>query len=342
MTDVQDEPGCNVGVMFRDGAGKMHLEWPAEQIPDAIWDEKGTLWVDIEDPLGKPTSVAERLLHDVFGFHPLAVDDALSESHIPRIDDWGSHLYIAFHASAIDPASGEVVIQELDVFLGPNYLVTYHQEPLGFITTCREAIESDPRDRVHEGADHLLFQFLDRAVDQSLEAIEALDDRIDRLQDAVMSGHGRRGLGAIFHLKRSAIQLQRTFGPQRDVLGRLARDPFRVVQVRNRIYFRDVYDHIVRIHDVSEGLRDLIAGTLDTYLTVTSNRTNEVMKALTMVTVMFMPMSFLASFFGMNFFGEPLMLESPMPKWALFGGTLFLMALSPVAMLILARRRGWL
>jgi magnesium transporter len=342
MTDVPDEPACTVGVLFRDGAGKMHLDWDVSKIPEAIQDRKGTLWVDVEDPIGVPTPAAERLLRDVFGFHPLAVDDALHESHIPRIDDWEDYLYIAFHASSVDPASGELSIQELDVFLGLNYLVTYHQEPLGFIRTGREAIESDPRDRMSDGADHLLFRLLDRAVDQSLEAIEALDDRIDHLQDAVMKGRGRHWLGAIFHLKRSAVQLQRTFGPQRDVLGRLARDPFKVVQVRHRIYFRDVYDHVVRIHDVSEGLRDLIAGTLDTYLSVTSNRTNEIMKALTMVTVMFMPMSFLTGFFGMNFFGEPLMLEASMPKWGLFWGTLALMALSPVAMLILARRRGWL
>lgn len=342
MTGRPGASGCKVRALFRDGAGEMHLDWPVDRIPEVVRDERGTLWIDVEDLPGQPSPVAENLLREVFRFHPLAVDDALRESHVPKIDDWDDYIYIVFHSSRIDPESGDLSLQEMDVFLGPNYLVTYHQEPLEFLTEGREAIEHDPRDRMRHGADHLLFRFLDRSVDQSLETIEALDERIDRVQDAVMANHGPRSLQAIFRIKRSAIQLQKTFGPQRDVLNKLARDPYKVVKEGHRVYFRDVYDHIVRIHDVSEGLRDLIAGTLDTYLSVMSNRTNEIMKALTMVTVMFMPMSFLTGFFGMNFFGATMALDSPMPRWGLFWGALALMALSPVAMLILARRRRWL
>ncbi len=341
MTTDSEPADCKVVAIFRDGGGEMHLDWPVERIPEAIQDAKGILWVDVEDAPDQPSRRAEELLRDVFGFHALAVDDALRESHVPRIDDWEDYLYIVFHAYRIDPTSGDLALQEVDVFLGVNYLVTYHQAPLDFLSEGREAIKEDPRERMRDGADHLLFRFLDRSIDQSLEAIDDLDERIDRVQNAVMSGRARHGLTSIFGIKRAAIKLHRTFGPQRDVLNRLARDPFKVVHEKNRVYFRDVYDHIVRIHDVSEGLRDLIAGTLDTYLSVVSNRTNEIMKALTMVTVMFMPMSFLTGFFGMNFFGPTLAFESSLPKQALFWGTLALMALSPVAMLVLARRRGW-
>ncbi|KAJ3049348.1 hypothetical protein HK102_012519, partial [Quaeritorhiza haematococci] len=154
-----------------------------------------------------------------------------------------------------------------------------------------------------------------------------------------MESLGPENLHQIFRIKRSAIQLQRTFSPQRDVLNRLARDPYRVVKEGHRIYFRDVYDHVVRIHDISESLRDLIAGTLDTYLSVMSNRSNEIMKTLTMVTVMFMPMSFIVGFFGMNFFGEALELEARLPKWFLFFASLAVMSLSPVGMLAFAKRR---
>lgn len=336
-----EEPRCKVRALFRDGAGEMHLDWPVDRIDEAIRDAKGTLWVDLEDPPGEPSRFAEDLLRKTFQFHPLAVDDALRESHIPKIDDWEGYIYIVFHAAHVDNGTDDLSLQEMDVFLGPNYLVTYHQEPLAFLTEGREAIEHDPRDRMKHGADHLLFRFLDRSVDQSLEVIEALDERIDEVQDVVMSRRGPSSLQAIFRIKRAAIQLQKTFGPQRDVLNKLARDPYKVVKEEHRVYFRDVYDHIVRIHDVSESLRDLIAGTLDTYLSVLSNRTNEIMKALTMVTVMFMPMSFLTGFFGMNFFGATMALDSPMPKWGLFWGALGLMAVSPIAMLILAKRRGW-
>ncbi|WP_165245880.1 magnesium/cobalt transporter CorA [Paludisphaera soli] len=351
MTTLSDPPpascqaapasGLKLRALFRDGQGEMHLDWPIARLDEAIQDVRGTLWLDIEDNPGEPSPAAEHLLLNVFKFHPLAVEDALRESHIPKIDDWDDYLYLVFHSSSIDPISDDLCLQELDVFLGPNYLVTYHEAPIAFLSEGREAIEHDPRDRMKHGADHLLFRFLDRSVDQSLAAIEVLDERVDQVQDAVMESLGPQNLHQIFRIKRSAIQLQRTFSPQRDVLNRLARDPYRVVKEGHRIYFRDVYDHVVRIHDISESLRDLIAGTLDTYLSVMSNRSNEIMKTLTMVTVMFMPMSFIVGFFGMNFFGEALELEARLPKWFLFFASLAVMSLSPVGMLAYAKRRHW-
>jgi magnesium transporter len=125
------------------------------------------------------------------------------------------------------------------------------------------------------------------------------------------------------------------------VLNRLARDPYQPVQAKHRVYFRDLYDHVVRIHDISESLRDLISGALETYLSVVSNRTNDIMKTLTIVTVMFMPMTFLVGFFGTNFFGEAIALTGPMPKRLLFWGTNAIMAVSPCFIWIYARRKKW-
>jgi magnesium transporter len=330
-----------IRILFRDGRGEMHLEWPAEDLAKALGDPGGTLWLDVEDPETAPTADSERILRDVFRFHPLAIEDALKETHIPKVDDWGDYLYLVFHASAIDPATDDLVLRELDVFLGPNYLVTYHAGPMPFLDEGREAIERDPRDRMKHGADHLLFRFLERSVDDSLKAIETLDDRIDDIQDQIVARPSPHDLQTIFRIKRSAIHLQKTFSPQREVLNKLARDPFKPIRPEHQVYFRDVYDHIVRIHDISESLRDLIAGTLDTYLSVISNRTNEIMKTLTLVTVMFMPMSFIVGFWGMNFFGEALAFQAPLPRALLFFGSIAIMGISPVAMLTYARRHGW-
>jgi magnesium transporter len=194
---------------------------------------------------------------------------------------------------------------------------------------------------MQHGPDHLLFRFLERAVDQSLEVIEELDDRVDAIQNQVIENPRPETLQSIFRIKRAAIRLHKIFGPQREVLNRLARDPYKPVRPDHRVYFRDVYDHVVRIHDISESLRDLIAGTLETYLSVMSNRTNDIMKTLTLVTVMFMPMSFLVGFFGMNFFGETLAFQTPLPKRFLFVASLLVMCISPSVMWVYAKRKKW-
>jgi magnesium transporter len=330
-----------IQLSYRDGSGAFHADWPLAKIDEAIADSAGLLWVDIEGPDEHTTDQLERWLCEHFHFHSLAVEDALQETHVPKIDDWDSYLYIVFQLAGIDHEGGSLLLQELDIFLGKNYLITYHTVPLPILERDRESIERDPRDRLREGADHLLIRFLELAIDQSLAAIEELDDQVDDIQNAVMEQATHHNLKAIFRIKRSAIQLHRVLSPQREVLNRLARDPFKPIQPKHRVYFRDLYDHVVRIHDISESLRDLIAGTLETYLSVAANRTNDIMKTLTIVTVMFMPMSFIVGFFGMNFFAETLAFTTPLPKALLFWGSNAIMALSPCFIWWYARRRKW-
>jgi magnesium transporter len=339
--DSQSASGLRLRIIFRDGSGAIHLDWPGIRLREAIDDHKGTLWVDLENPDESSVEQAEAVLRTTFGFHPLAVEDALQESHIPKIDDWGEYIYLVFHGTSLDSADDELKLHELDIFLGPNFLVTYHAGPLSFLDQDRRAIERDPRDRMQQGPDHLLFRFLERAVDQSLEVIEELDDRVDAIQNQVIENPRSETLQSIFRIKRAAIRLHKIFGPQREVLNRLARDPYRPVRPEHQVYFRDVYDHVVRIHDISESLRDLIAGTLETYLSVMSNRTNDIMKTLTLVTVMFMPMSFVVGFFGTNFFGETLAFQTPLPKTFLFVASLLIMCVSPSLMWVYAKRKKW-
>jgi len=330
-----------IHLSYRDGTGVFHADWPRARIEEAIKDQGGLLWVDIQGPEEHTNPQLQDWLCQLFHFHPLAVEDALREAHIPKVDDWGDYLYIVFHVARIVPETEALELQELDIFLGRNYLITYHTAPLPILDQDRQSIERDPRDRLRLGPDHLLFRFLELAIDQSLAAIEVLDEQVDDIQNAVIENATPKNLKRIFRIKRSAIQLHRILSPQREVLNRLARDPFGVVQPKHRVYFRDLYDHVVRIHDISESLRDLISGTLETYLSVVSNRTNDIMKTLTIVTVMFMPMSFLVGFFGMNFFGESLAFNRPFPKALLFWGSCAIMAISPCFIWIYARRKKW-
>jgi magnesium transporter len=338
------EPPRNESIIhlsYRDGTGVFHADWPRSRIEEAINDQGGLLWVDIHGPEEHATPELHDWLCEHFHFHPLAVEDALREAHIPKVDDWGDYLYIVFHVARIVRETEALELQELDIFLGRNYLITYHTAPLPILDQDRQSIERDPRDRLRLGPDHLLVRFLELAIDQSLAAIEDLDEQVDDIQNAVIENASPKNLKRIFRIKRSAIQLHKILSPQREVLNRLARDPFAAVQPKHRVYFRDLYDHVVRIHDISESLRDLISGTLETYLSVVSNRTNDIMKTLTIVTVMFMPMTFVVGFFGMNFFGEALALNWPFPKDLLFWGSFAIMAISPCFIWFWARRKKW-
>jgi magnesium transporter len=345
MTSLADETTSidktTIKIVYRKGSGELDLDFSVERLAEALEDQKGTVWIDVEDLNGSSNEQVDDLFRRVFKFHPLAIDDALMETHVPKVDDWGDYLYIVFHICAVPPGTVGLTLRELDIFLGRNYVVTYHTEPLSIFDQDRQSIEKDPRDRLLEGPDHLLYRFLELGIDQSLEAIQELDDHVDTLQNEMIEHPTAKVLQSIFQIKRSAIRLHKMLAPQREVLNRLARDPFQPIQPRHRVYFRDLYDHVVRIHDISEGLRDLIAGALETYLSVVSNRTNETMKTLTIVTVMFLPMSFLASFFGMNFFGDNLVLHQPLPRRLLFLGTCVIMGLSPVVIWIQARRKKW-
>lgn len=331
----------SVRVVYRKSNGSIELDWPVARIKEALGDVHGTVWVDIED-LDSNFATVEQMMLEVFHFHPLAIDDALAECHVPKIDDWGRYLYLVFHTIDFDPETDDLRLHELDIFLGTNYVVTYHTEPLEVLTDHRKAIERDPGNRLKHGADHLLYHLIDRGVAQYLPAIEHLDEAIDDAQDEVFDNPTRSTLQNIFRVKRSALRLNRILAPQRELLNKLARDPYDQVANHNRVYFRDAYDHMVRIHDITESLRDLISSALDTYLSAISNRTNDIMKTLTLVTVMFLPMSFLAGFFGMNFFGETLMFTSPeIPKWLIFLITCAIMIATPGIMFLWAKRRNW-
>jgi magnesium transporter len=348
MTELAESPaaeprsrGPRFRVVYRPGSGPIQLDWPVGRIAEALDDPRGVLWVDIDDRNSSLGEV-EALFRDVFHFHPLAIEDALTQSNSPKLDDWGEYLYSVFHAIDFNPDTDEVIVHELDIFLGRNYLVTYHGEPLAALDGLRKQLERDSGQRAEMGADHLLYLLLDIGVAAYLPAFEHLDETIDAAQDEVLSAPSPRTLHRIMKVKRSALRLHRILIPQREVLNRLARDEYPLIDRRDRVYFRDVYDHLVRLHDISETLRDLISGALDTYLSAISNRTNEVMKTLTIVTVLFMPLNFVVGFFGMNFFGDNIHLnELNLSHTLLFVLICVGMVAASWGIWIWARVRGW-
>ena len=323
-------------IFYLDGTTQTDLSF--EEIKAAFQKKQGVLWVDmIETPYGE----SEQILLELFGFHPLAVSDALDEIHVPRVDDWGDYLYLVLHNIRFDPLGKELLqTDELDVFLGKNLLVTYQNINIPIVARVRNNLERDSR-FLQRGADHLFYKLADDMIGETLPVVDQMEDEIDLIEDMLFKSSNQELIERIFTLKRSLLHLRRILMPQREVFNKLARGDDHVIDSQERVFFRDIYDHLVRLFDISESLRDLIGGVLETYLSVINNRMNEVMKTLTIITTLFMPISFLTGFFGMNFFAAdpPFLAWTNKPMLIL---VLCIFVLLPVGMFFWMRSRKWM
>ena len=313
---------------------------PPQEFPKLIRNRRGLLWVDFTN---EPPETCLPTLQG-FGFHPLAIEDALQQTHAPKLDDWGEYLYIVLNYMnlANNGSEWDTEIDELDIFLGQNYIVTHHDQPIQAIDETWASCDRDER-ILQDGADHLLYKITDKLVAGYMPLVEKIDDSLDQIEDQVFDKPSPRTLEKLFALKRILLAMRRILLPQREVMNKLARDDYQVIDPKDRIFFRDIYDHLVRLHDLNESLRDLVGGALDTYLSVVNNRMNEIMKTLTTITTLFMPMSFIAAVFGMNFF-------LPRPEdaiWELMQRPAFyiissVLLVTPAFMYIWMRRRTWI
>jgi magnesium transporter len=220
------------------------------------------------------------------------------------------------------------------------YIVTYHKQSIVAVGRLWEACQRDER-HLKRGADHLLYRLADALVASYMPVIEGMDETLDLIEDQIFGEPTPATLEQLFSLKRALLHLRRIIAPQREVLNKLARDDYAVIDAEDRIWFRDVYDHLVRMYDINESMRELMSGALDTYLSVVNNRMTEVMKTLTIITTLFMPMSFVVGFFGMNFFQAVTPLEVWTGKPA-FVMTIAIMILIPLAMYLWVRQRAWM
>jgi magnesium transporter len=227
----------------------------------------------------------------------------------------------------------------VDIFLGQNYVITHHDTVVASIEEAWAACQRDER-HLQAGADHLLYRIIDALVTSYMPLVEEIDQQIDQVEDQVFDRPTPNTLEQIFNLKRVLLAMRRIVLPQREVLNKLARDDYRVIDPKDRIFFRDIYDHLVRLHDLNESLRDLVSGALDTYLSVINNRMNEIMKTLTIITTLFMPITFVTGFFGMNFF-EPVAHLVGWTSRVAFYITMGILLLMPIGMYIWMRRRTW-
>lgn len=323
--------------LFFEPGKNIRKNLPPQEFPRLIRNRRGILWVDF---VSEPPEICHPILQG-FGFHPLSIDDALQETHVPKLDDWGEYIYVVLnymnaHKNGDDWDTG---VDELDTFLGSNYIVTHHDHPISAVDATWNACDLDPR-TLQQGPDHLLYKIADYLVADYMPIIEEIDEGINEIEDQVFDRPSPRTLEKLFALKRVLLAMRRILLPQREVLNKLARDQYKVIDPTDRIFFRDIYDHLVRLHDLNESLRDLVGGAQDTYLSVINNRMNEIMKTLTIITVLFMPLTFLTGYFGMNFF-EPLGNLKVWTTTPMFYITLTIIFMVPISMYFWMRRRTW-
>jgi len=289
-------------------------------------------WLDLTGPAEQ--EVAQ--LKEAFGFHPLALEDTLKRGQRPKLDDFGEFMFLVYYAVA-DSAEGEPEPVEVHAFLSGGYLVTTHTDPCGALDEVRERLEAQPP----RSEQFVVYRVLDGLTDTFFPVLERLEDRIERLDEEVFDRVTPEQLEEITRLRRQLVGLRRIAGPQRDLLARGIDDILEIpgFEADSRNYFRDVYDHSIRISDQIDSYRDLLAGTRDAYLSITSNRLNQISKQLTVVATIFLPLSFLVGFFGQNFKWLIVEIQSATAFFALGIGSLLLAVL---AMLLWFRRSEYL
>ncbi len=297
------------------------------------------VWVDLALADGEPPAPAEEaaILGRVFGFHELAIEDAFSESHHPKIEPYDGYLYLILHGIDFQAAEHEFATHDTDFFLGGNYLVTVHSETVRTIPAVRSLLARNGR-VLAEGAPALLHRIVDAMIDHYRPEIEKLEDRIDVVEKEVFDGPDPDVVRRMLDLKRDVAALRRIVIPQRDVLGRLARREFPVIGNEIAYRFRDVYDQLVRMTDEALIFQDRMNGLLEAHVSNVSNRLNEVMKVLTVIATIFMPLTVLTGAFGMNVRLPGLPGGEAAQFWWVFG---IMLAVSGL-MLAWFRKRGWL
>jgi magnesium transporter len=290
------------------------------------------VWVD----LNNPSDEEARLLSDVFHFHELAIEDALKEIQTPKIESYGSYLYLILHGIDFEAAQHRFATHEIDIFLSARYLVTVHDE---FSRSVAQLLDVCPRNDfvLAEGPAALLHRIVDAMIDNYRPEVDKLENRLDAVELEVFDHPSPDQVRQILALKRDVSSLRRVVTPERDVVGRLARREFDVIAEPLAYRFRDVYDHLVRIVDEANLFHDRVTALLDAQLSFTSNRLNEVMKTLTIISTIFLPLTVLTGMFGMNV----TLPRFPGPETAQFWWICLLMGIVAGGLLWLFNRAKW-
>lgn len=324
-------------LLCADGA-RVHPDLRHADPRQVLSGEHSILWLDLE----RPTAEELHLVAGEFGFHPLAIED-LGKRQRPKIDRYATFHFIVVYDIDYHAADDTIDEHQLNIFLGSNYLVTVHDEPIAEIGEVAERWQRNA-DQIERGIDVLLYSLLDTIVDHYFPVVDAIGDRIEALENAVFRRATRARLQQVFALKRELLLLRRTITPERDVMALLAKRDLpaggEAVTVGGEavaVYFQDIYDHVLRVTEAIDTYRDLLSGVLDSYLSMNANNLNEIMKVLTSYSIILMSVTLIAGIYGMNFDNMP-ELHTRYGYFAALGAMVFL----GLTLAAYFKRKGWL
>lgn len=274
-------------------------------MPTLLTDTNLFLWVDLENPTPEETKY---VLEDLFHFHPLSIEDCVMASPSPKVEEYApkeedrfaQYLFMVIHAVDYSRKDGVFATSELNFFLGKNFLVTYHDGPLRSVANTEEtALKATMH--IARAPDRVAHTLLDSIVDNYKPALDELAMELAELEQQALQDAGKETLNKILQIKKEVLHLRQIIGPQREVLSRFARGEFKLIRAHMVPYYRDVYDALFQIGEVAQSYTDSLTGILQVYLNMSSNRTGEVVKLLTMITVITTPMMMVGTWYGMNF-----------------------------------------
>jgi magnesium transporter len=279
---------------------KFTNDFPAADISEYCLSEHNVVWADVSDP----TSQDFIELAEEFNFHPLSIEDCQQTHQRPKVEEYQGYYFIVLYEAELVGPHDHLELRELNIFLGANYLVTVHSRPIRAIETANR-LWPEWSDRAEHGAGLLAYLLMDAIVDDYMPLLDILSERMDDLEDQIFGEFKPESIEEIFRIKKQLLHLRRSITPLRDVFNTMLRREQPIFARETHVYFQDVFDHIIRVADTIDTLRDMLSSTMDAYLSVQGNRMNIIMKRLTSIATILMSVTLIAGIYGMNFTHMP-------------------------------------
>lgn len=294
-------------------------------------------WIHLQ---GDPGTEQLTELGELFGLHRLALEDILNTGQRPKVDSFDEQLFIIMSLPVMNEQ--QVSIEQISLFVGKNYVISFHRGSTDPFEPIRKRMHKNAnRIRAHQ-ADYLMYSLIDAIIDEGFPILEAFGDQIEALEEELLNSPDKSTLRTLHALKHELILLRRMLWPQREVLNTLIRDEHPVIEASTYVYLRDCYDHTIQIMDLIESYRDMSASMLDIYLSSISNRMNEVMKVLTIIATIFIPLTFITSLYGMNFGNPDNPWAMPELRWYFGYPTVWLIMIAvTIGMVLYFKRKNW-